>query len=141
MTIAGIHPDSVLILAIGNHLTGLPRNSELRDQGARLVGTARTERCYRLLARGERAPFKPGLVEVDMEAGSAIDGELYELPSGAVDRLASLVQSPIRIGRVRLESGMEVYGYLCDPAEAPAARDISPYGGWRAFLAANDLGQ
>ena len=50
--------------------------------------------------------------------------------------LAALVRPPIRLGRVRLEDGREVHGFLCDPDAAATARDISHQGGWRAFLAA-----
>lgn len=124
-----------LLLAVGNHLAGLSRHHELAERGARLVGEVRTRPAYRLLARGAAAPFNPGLVEVE-GAGAAIAGELYALPASAVAELAALVRPPIRLGRVRLENGQEVQGYLCDPAAAATARDISHLGGWRAFLAA-----
>jgi allophanate hydrolase len=125
-----------LLLAVGNHLTGLSRHHELVERGARLVRPARTHESYRLLARGAGAPFNPGLVEVGDGEGMRISGELYELPTDAVRELARLVRDPIRLGRVRLEDGTEVHGYLCDPAAAATARDISHYGGWRDFLAA-----
>ena len=125
-----------LLLAVGNHLAGLPRHHELADRGARLVGEVRTGPGYRLLARGATAPFNPGLVEAADGAGGAIAGELYVLPAAAVTALAGLVRPPIRLGRVRLEDGREVHGYLCDPGAKAAARDISHLGGWRAFLAA-----
>jgi allophanate hydrolase len=125
-----------LLLAVGNHLAGLSRHDELADRGARLVGLARTSGCYRLLARGASPPFNPGLVEVEAGKGAAIAGELYALPADAVAGLAALARAPIRLGRVRLEDGREVHGYLCDPAAGADARDISDLGGWRAFLAA-----
>jgi allophanate hydrolase len=129
-------PEFELLLAVGNHLAGLPRHHELAERGARLVGPARTETSYRLLARGAAAPFSPGLVEVAVEQGAAIAGEVYALPTGALAELAGLVRAPIRLGRVRLEDGQKVHGYLCDPAAAAAARDISHLGDWRVFLAA-----
>jgi len=125
-----------LLLAVGNHLHGLSRHGELTDRGARLVGQVRTRDAYRLLARGATAPFNPGLVEVAPGTGATIVGELYALPALAVAELAALVRPPIGLGRVRLEDGREVQGYLCDQAAAASARDISHYGGWRAFLAA-----
>ncbi len=124
-----------LLLAVGNHLHGLPRHHELADRGARLVGEVRTRKGYRLLARGAAAPFNPGLVETADGTGASIAGELYALSEAAVASLAALVRAPIRLGRVRLEDGREVNGYLCDPAAAVTARDVSHLGGWRAFLA------
>lgn len=124
-----------LLLAVGNHLAGLSRHYELADRGARLVSQVRTQDSYRLLARGTAKPFNPGLVEVAAGTGVAIAGELYAVPEPAVAELAWLVRAPIRLGRVRLEDGREVYGYLCDPAAATTGRDISHLGGWRAFLA------
>ncbi|MBP0445074.1 hypothetical protein J8J14_09800 [Roseomonas sp. SSH11] len=128
-----------LLLAVGNHLAGLSRNHELLDEGAKLLQPVRTAASYRLLARGAAADPKPGLVEVAPGSGTRIEGELYDLPSGAVARLARLVRPPIRLGRVRLEDGSMVHGYLCDPAEASGARDISDLGGWRAFLASLEV--
>ncbi|MFC7738001.1 amidase [Roseomonas sp. GCM10028921] len=124
-----------LLLAVGNHLAGLSRHQELLDEGAKLLRPAETAASYRLLARGSGSSPNPGLVEVAAGSGARIEGELYALPPGAVDRLAFFVHPPIRLGRVQLEDGTVVHGYLCDPAEAAGARDISDLGGWRAFLA------
>lgn len=131
-----IPPGSALLLAVGNHLAGLPRHQELAERGARLLAPVLTQDRYRLLARGAAPPFNPGLVEVAPGAGATIAGELYALPADAVTVLAALVRPPIRLGQVRLADGRAVHGYLCDPAAAATARDISHYGGWRAFLGA-----
>ncbi|MBB5696548.1 allophanate hydrolase-related protein [Muricoccus pecuniae] len=131
---------SDLLLAVGNHLAGLSRHHELLDEGARLVRPVRTAASYRLLARAAGTSPNPGLVEAAREDGVHIEGELYELPAGAVGRLARLVRPPIRLGQVVLEDGTVVQGYLCDPAEAGEAWDISELGGWRAFLASTKVG-
>ena len=124
-----------LLLAVGNHLAGLPKHDELLVHGARPAGATRTAAAYRLLARGTAAPFNPGLVEASPGAGMAIEGELYALPADAIPALAALVRPPIGLGQVRLEDGRRVHGYLCNPAAAATARDISHLGGWRAFIA------
>ncbi|MBU8540968.1 allophanate hydrolase-related protein [Falsiroseomonas tokyonensis] len=124
-----------LLLAVGNHLQGLPRHHELAGRGARLLGAVRTAPSYRLLARGAAPPFNPGLVEAGAGAGASIGGELYALPEEAIAELAALVRAPIRLGQVALQDGRMVHGYLCDPAAAAAAQDISDLGDWRAFLA------
>lgn len=130
---------TTFLLAVGNHLAGLSRHHELLDQGAKLVRRVRTAPSYRLLARGAAESPNPGLVEVAPGGGARIEGELYTLPQGALEQLAILVRSPIRLGHVRLEDGSEVHGYLCDPAESSSALDISNLGGWRAFLASLEV--
>jgi allophanate hydrolase len=42
---------------------------------------------------------------------------------------------PMTIGRVRLDDGREVLGFLCEPAALDGATDITPSGGWLAYLA------
>ena len=123
-----------LLLAVGNHLHGLSRHHELAERGARLLGPVRTGPFYRLLARGAAPRFNPGLVKAAPGTGAAIAGELYVLPAGALAELAALVSAPIRLGQVTLEDGRRVHGYLCNPAAATTAHDISHLGDWRAFL-------
>lgn len=36
---------------------------------------------------------------------------------------------------IELETGQQVYGFLCEPYALRQARDISGLGGWRAYLA------
>jgi len=36
---------------------------------------------------------------------------------------------------VRLDDGRGVKGFIVEPADIDGARDISAFGGWRAFMA------
>jgi allophanate hydrolase len=40
------------------------------------------------------------------------------------------------IGMVELEDGTHVKGFACEPHALEGARDISSFGGWRAYLQA-----
>jgi allophanate hydrolase len=125
----------VRLAAAGNHLSGLSRSFELTDRDGRLIGPARTRALYRLYARGG-GPFpKPGVVEVGEGRGAALEVELWDLPETAIAELATLTVPPVSMGQVVLESGEAVHGYLCDPAGLGDARDVTAFGGWRAFLA------
>jgi allophanate hydrolase len=42
------------------------------------------------------------------------------------------------IGRVLLEDGSDVAGFLCEPIALEDAHDITEFGGWRAYRAAAD---
>ena len=43
--------------------------------------------------------------------------------------------APLAIGRVALADGTEVSGFLCEPIALADAVEITPHGGWRAYLA------
>ena len=68
--------------------------------------------------------------------GAALEVEVWDLPETAIAELAALTVPPVSLGQVVLESGEAVHGYLCDPAGLGDARDVTEFGGWRAFLAA-----
>ena len=61
--------ESLVLAVAGLHLSGEPRNHELLDRGATLIGAARTAPRYRLYALPSGAP---GLVRDDAD-GAAID--------------------------------------------------------------------
>jgi allophanate hydrolase len=46
------------------------------------------------------------------------------------------VPPPLAIGSVQLEDGEWVKGFVCEPAGLDGAHEITPLGGWRAYLAA-----
>ena len=45
------------------------------------------------------------------------------------------VPAPLSIGTLKLEGGRSVKGFLVEAAAIAGARDISNFGGWRAYLA------
>ncbi len=122
---------------VGAHLRGQPLNAQLIDRGAQLVATTRTAPCYRLVALPTQPP-KPGLIRTepgDHRAG-AIEVEVYELEVAAFGHIVAGVPAPLCIGRVLLEDGSDVAGFLCETVGAAGCADITRYGGWRAYLAA-----
>jgi allophanate hydrolase len=120
------------LLVVGAHLSGQPLNHELVAAGGTLLGPAATAPCYRLYALDTR-PAKPGLVRVGPERGGAsIAGEVWRLPASGFARFMTGLAVPMAIGRVGLDDGRDVLGFLCEPAAVPGAGDITAYGGWRA---------
>jgi allophanate hydrolase len=121
--------DLITLAIVGLHLAGEPRNGELRERGGTLAGAARTAPCYRLY----RMPSGvPGLVRGDGE-GARIDVELWKLPAATVGGLLAGIKAPLGLGRVLLDDGREVTGFLCEAYAAAGAEDITAYGGWRAY--------
>jgi len=127
--------EAVLPLAVvGAHLSGLPLNGQLRERGAVLLETTTTAPAYRLFALPGTTPPKPGLVRCG-EGGHTIALEVWALPQHAVGSLLALVPSPLGLGSVQLADGRHVHGFLCEAHATAGARDISAFGGWRAYLA------
>ena len=125
----------VAVAVAGAHLSGLPLNGELRALGGRLLQTVRTAPDYRLYVLAAAMPAKPGLLRVAPGQGAAIEVEVWALPVSAFGRFVDGVPSPLSIGTVGLADGRCVKGFLVEAAATVGARDISGFGGWRAFLA------
>lgn len=123
----------VELLVVGAHLRGQPLNRQLVTAGGSLVGEVRTAADYRLFALDTQPP-KPGLVRVGSE-GASIAGELWRMPAAGLGNFLTALPAPMVLGKVRLTDGRQVTGFLVEPAAVEGARDITRYGGWRAFLA------
>jgi allophanate hydrolase len=126
--------DSVRVAVVGAHLSGLPLNHQLTGRGARLEKPTRTAARYRLFALPGTTPPKPGLVR-DADNGSVIDVEVWRLPVAEYGSLVAAIPSPLGIGRVELDDGEWVQGFLCESWAVNGAEEISHLGGWRAYLA------
>jgi allophanate hydrolase len=126
--------DSVRVAVVGAHLSGLPLNHQLTGRGARLEKPARTTARYRLFALPGTTPPKPGLVR-DADNGSVIDVEVWRLPVAEYGSFVAGIPSPLGIGRVELDDGEWVQGFLCESWAVNGAEEISHLGGWRAYLA------
>ncbi len=139
--------EQIELAVCGAHMTGLPLNHELTGRGGAFVRATRTAPVYRLFALpGVQA--RPGLLRVAAPAavegpsaagpagseGAAIALEIWTLPAAAIGGFLRGIPSPLGLGRVQLEDGGNVLGFLCEAAGVVGAQDISAHGGWRAFL-------
>ncbi|HEY2134448.1 MAG TPA: allophanate hydrolase [Xanthobacteraceae bacterium] len=128
--------EAIALAVVGAHLSGMPLNGELHAHGARFVETAVTADDYRLYALPGAGTPKPGLLRVARGHGAAIAVEVWALPPDGFGRFVAAVPSPLSIGSVLLADGRSVKGFLVEAEAITEARDISQYGGWRAFMAA-----
>jgi allophanate hydrolase len=126
--------DGIKVAVVGAHLSGLPLNHELSQRGARLERVARTAARYRLYALPGTTPPKPGMVRESAGAAHSIELEVWRMPAGAFGSFVASIPSPLGIGRIELEDGEWVQGFLCETWAVTGAEDISRFGGWRAFL-------
>ncbi len=131
---AGLSGDEIAIAVVGAHLSGMALNGELKTLGGRFLEAARTAADYRLYALPTTPP-KPGMLRVEAGAGSPIELELWALPAAAFGKFVAAVPPPLSIGTVRLADGRGVKGFIVEAADVDGAREISAFGGWRAFVA------
>jgi allophanate hydrolase len=120
------------IAVFGAHLSGMPLNGELLGLGARLRQATRTASEYRLYAL--RDGKRPGLVRCPGR-GAAIELELWDVPTVSVGAFLSGIAPPLGLGTVALADGSVATGFLCEAHAVDGARDISAFGGWRAWRA------
>jgi allophanate hydrolase len=125
--------NDLAIAVVGAHLSGMALNGELKALGGRLLEAAITAPDYRLYALATTPP-KPGMLRVEPGKGSAIELELWSLSAAAFGQFVAAIPPPLSIGTIRLSDGREVKGFLVEAAAIERARDISAFGGWRAYM-------
>jgi allophanate hydrolase len=131
----GVSGDEIAIAVVGAHLSGMALNGELKALGGRLLQATTTARDYKLYALKGTTPPKPGMLRVKAGSGSSIQLELWALSAASFGKFVAAIPPPLSIGTIRLADGSGVKGFLVEPAAIDGARDISAFGGWRAFMA------
>jgi allophanate hydrolase len=125
----------VTIMVVGAHLTGMPLNHELTGPGGKLVKTCRTAGDYRLYVLPNTTPPKPGLIREPGFAGQGLEVEVWKVTPAAFGRFVQNIPAPLGIGKVTLDDGAQVSGFLCEPYALQGAQEITELGGWRAYIA------
>jgi allophanate hydrolase len=130
---ARVAREVIEIAVCGAHMDGLPLNHQLRDAGGYLVRSARTSACYKLFALPGGPPRRPGLLRV-REGGASIAVEVWAIRSEAFAGLVEVVPAPLAIGKIELQDGERVSGFLCEACGLEEAVEITRFGGWRSYL-------
>jgi hypothetical protein len=123
---------STVNLAVnGTLMRGLELNANLLAAGAIFVREALTEPSYRLWSIDDRYPAMMRVAA----GGRAITVEVWTVPQVHLGTL--LLQEPpgLCIGKVRLADGADVLGVLGEAILCERGRDITSWGGWRAYMA------
>lgn len=128
--LANLFPTTPLAV-VGAHLTGQPLNAELVSRGGVLAQRTTTAPAYRLFALNT-VPPKPGLVRAP--DGGTVEAEVWHLPVAAFGDFVASLPAPMSIGKVELADGSWVPGFTCERHALDNAKDITSYGGWRAYL-------
>jgi gamma-glutamylcyclotransferase (GGCT)/AIG2-like uncharacterized protein YtfP len=125
---------SVLLAVNGTLMRGLELNANLVEVSATFVRETRTAPAYRLWSIADR---HPAMLRV-AAGGVAIAVEVWSVPPAGLATILLKEPPGLCIGKVRLEDGSEALGVLGEPALCEGQREITTYGGWRAYVASRD---
>ncbi len=122
---------TVYLAVNGTLMRGLELNANMLLVGATFVREAKTEPTYRLWSIRDR---HPAMMRV-AHGGAAIDVEIWAVPAESMSFLLLLEPPGLCIGKVRLDDEEEVLGVLGEPILCEGKREITEWGGWRAYIA------
>ncbi|UVC06547.1 allophanate hydrolase [Rhizobium sp. TH2] len=132
--VAPVDDGFVPVVVVGAHLQGMPLNHELAGSGGRLVKSCLTAPEYRLFVLPGTVPPKPGLISEPGFSGKGITVEVWALPPAAFGAFVQKIPSPLGIGKIRLEDGTSISGFLCEAYAVKGAEEITHLGGWRTYI-------
>lgn len=133
--------DTITVAVVGAHLSGMPLNTQLTERNAVLLEQTTTSANYCLYALPNTTPPKPGLKRVGPENGREMIVEVWQMASSEFGSFVDLIPAPLGIGNVELADGRWVNGFICEGYGFEGARDVTEFGGWRAFITALKSGQ
>lgn len=126
-----------LSLAVnGTLMRSLELNPNLLAVGATFLREDQTVPAYRLFSIGDR---HPGMYRV-AEGGVSVAVEVWDVPAEGLATILIKEPAGLCIGKVQLASGEETLGVLAEPILCTGQREISQFGGWRAYRAAAEKG-
>ena len=125
-------PSEPVLLAVnGTLMRGLELNPNLLAVGASFVREAATEPAYRLWTINDR---HPAMVRVKT-GGVSVAVEVWAVPPAGLAPILLKEPPGLSIGKVTLADGSEVLGVLGEPILCEGQKEITSFGGWRAYTA------
>ncbi|HZM42041.1 MAG TPA: allophanate hydrolase [Acidimicrobiales bacterium] len=133
---APVVPEGMVGLVVaGAHLRGEALDHEVVACGGTWAGTTRTASRYALHLVADSPP-RPGLVDAGPGHGAAIEVDVWALPPDGWARFVATGVPGLAVGRVELDDGRAVPGFVAAASAVDGRPDLTPYGGWRAWRAA-----
>ncbi len=127
------HQHTIPVAVCGAHMRGLPLNWQLTQRQARFRESVRSAPQYRFLALPGGPPERPGMVHVG-PGGGTVALELWDVPADRFGSFVAGIPAPLGIGKVLLEDGRRVPGFICEASAGEGAEDITHLGDWRLWL-------
>lgn len=131
--ISEINDAPVLLAVNGTLMRGLKLNPNMHAAGASFVRETTTEPTYRLWSVNDD---HPAMIRMTDGSGVGVAVEIWAVPPAGLASILLKEPPGLSIGKVRLEDGSIVLGVLGEPALVEGKKEISKYGGWRAYVTA-----
>lgn len=123
--------DSKVQLAVnGTLMRGLELNPNLVEAGGVFVREDATSPQYRLYSIGGVHPAM-----VKEEGGTSVQLEVWEVPAQGLVEILLKEPPGLAVGKVSMADGGELLGVLAEPYLVKGQKEITSYGGWRAYKA------
>lgn len=114
----------------GTLMRDLELNSNLTDTGATFARDDETAPCYRLWSIDDR---HPAMIRTTGDAGVSVHLEVWDIPLQGLASVLSKEPAGLAVGKVLLADGTVVLGVLGEPFLVEGQREITEFGGWRAY--------
>lgn len=121
--------DALKLAVNGTLMRGLELNPNLIQAGAEFLYEATTTPDYRLWSIQDQ---HPAMVRV-AHGGVAVALEVWRIPAAGLVQVLRQEPPGLCIGKVTLSTGETVLGVLGEPILCEGQREISAFGGWRAY--------
>lgn len=123
--------NNVLLAVNGTLMRGLELNANLVGAGATFVREDQTDACYRIWSIDDR---HPAMLRTPGE-GTSVAVEVWDVPVAGLAAILLAEPPGLAVGKVVLRDGSIVLGVLGEPFLCEGKREITQYGGWRAYVA------
>jgi carbamate kinase len=134
--IVGADRGEVLLAVNGTLMRGLKLNPNMIAAKATFCREALTAPCYRIWSINDD---HPAMVRVTDGEGVKVALEVWSAPRSGLAGILLNEPPGLSIGKVQLDDGSTVLGVLGEPALVEGQREITKYGGWRAYVAAEKV--
>jgi len=114
----------------GTLMRGLELNPNLLNAKATFEREAKTEPSYRIWSIDDKYP---AMIKVSA-GGVGVAVEVWKVPLAGLGIILSQEPPGLAIGKVILHDGEEVLGVIGEPLTVEGEKEITAYGGWRAYM-------
>jgi hypothetical protein len=115
----------------GTLMRGLKLNANMLAVGATFTREAKTSPDYRIWTINNEHPAMQRVAT----GGVAVALEIWNVPPEGLGDILQKEPPGLCIGKVRLEDGSFVLGVLGEAIVCEGQKEISQFGGWRAYTA------
>ncbi|MFD1334649.1 allophanate hydrolase [Oceanobacillus iheyensis] len=127
--VARLEEEMTYFVVCGLHMRGYPLEKQMIESGATFIKEETTSPSYQLV-KLSGYPSKPGLIK-KTDSGASIEVEIWKMPLKSLGKFTTSIPAPLGIGKVELQDGRELPGFICEGYAEHLAEDISQFGGWK----------